>query len=128
MIHRHSPLPAVQIFSTMPRPIKPASHVPYPEPTRLPQKPLPRLLAPHLLEQRQIQGHLLAHPRRPLRMIPLLHVRVRMDECAQRATVDDEPGDKGAKLLRREEVDFERGDRVRADGALADLVDAEFGD
>ena len=61
-------------------------------------------------------------------MISLLHVRVRMDKSTQRATVDDEPGDKGAKLLRREEVDFEHGDRVRANGTFADLVDAEFRD
>lgn len=42
--------------------------------------------------------------------------------------MDHQPRDEGAELGGGEEVDFEHGDGVRADGAVEEGVDAEFGD
>lgn len=51
-----------------------------------------------------------------------------MDQDTERAAVDDEPGDEGAELCRREDVHLKHGDWVRADGLLPELVDAQLGD
>lgn len=53
---------------------------------------------------------------------------VRMDQGAERAAVDDQPGHEGAELRGREEADLEHGDGVRPDGLLPERVDAELGD
>lgn len=67
---------------------------------------LPLLLPPiqppqHLCMQRKP----LPHPRRPLRMIPLLLprlLRIRMYQRRQRSAIDHQPTHKGSKLRRRE--------------------------
>lgn len=56
----------------------------------------PRFL---LLEQPQIQRQRLSHPSGPLRMIPLLVIRIRMHQCRQRSSVDHQPRDKGTELF-----------------------------
>lgn len=69
-------------------------------------------------------------------MIPLLLLvlarhgvdGVGMDQGAERATVDDEPRDEGPELCRREDVDLEHGDRVRSNGLVPELIDAQFRD
>lgn len=52
---------------------------------------------------------------------------VGVDEGAERATVDDEPRDKGAELGGREDVYLEHRHRVWADGDVPESVDAQFG-
>lgn len=59
---------------------------------------------------------------------PVLTHRAGMHQRAQRAPVDHQPGDEGAKLRGREEVDLEHGDGVWADGFVPDAVGAEFRD
>lgn len=54
--------------------------------------------------------------------------RVGVDQDTERAAVDDEPGNEGAELRRREDVHLEHGDRVWADGLLPEPVDAQLGD
>lgn len=59
-------------------------------------------------------------------MIPLLlrfHT-VGVDEDAQRTAVDNEPGNKSAKLRGREEVHLEHGHGMWADRAVEEGVDA----
>lgn len=51
-----------------------------------------------------------------------------MQQRAQRAPPDHQPRDERAELLGREEVDLEHARVVRADRAVPELVDAEFGD
>jgi hypothetical protein len=51
-----------------------------------------------------------------------------VNEGTERATVDYEPGDEGPELCGREDVDLKHGDRVRPDGLVPELVDAQFGD
>lgn len=103
-----------------------------PLPLRFPLQllPSPRLPLLHQLKNPQIQRNPLPQPRRALRMIPLLLLirRIRMDQRAQRAPIDDQPRDEGAELRGREEVHFEHGDGVWADGFVEEGVDAEFGD
>lgn len=63
-------------------------------------------------------------------MIPLvltLH-RVRMHQGTQRPAINHQPWDKRPELRGREQVDLEHGDGMRADGAIEERVDAEFGD
>lgn len=52
--------------------------------------------------------------------------RVGVHQRRQRATPDREPGDEGAELGGREQVDFEHGDRVGADGLVPEGVDAQL--
>ena len=54
--------------------------------------------------------------------------RVRVHEDGQRAPVNGEPWDEGAELDRREEVDLEHRDGVRADGLVPEFVDPQLGD
>lgn len=61
-------------------------------------------------------------------MISQLVVGVGMDEGAERAAVDDEPGDEGAELGGREEVYFEHAHRMRSDWLRPYLIDTQFGD
>lgn len=65
-------------------------------------------------------------PRGQLRVIPKLVIGVRVHEGAERAAVDDEPCHEGAELHRRKKINLEHTDRVRADRALPDRVDAEL--
>lgn len=51
-----------------------------------------------------------------------------MHQCTQRTPINHQPGDEGAELRGREEVDFEHGDGVGADGFVEEGVYAEFGD
>jgi hypothetical protein len=95
-----------------------------------------RLRSRHPLKQSQIQGNPFTHPRRPLRMIPLLLGlfsgdgidRIRMDKNAQRTPIYDEPGYESTELGGREEVYFEHGHGVGTDRGFPEFVDAEFGD
>lgn len=104
---------------------------------------LPNLSRPRLLllydrkEQIIVKRQPLPHPDRPLRVIPQLRLslrltlprfRVRMYENGKRAPVDGEPRDEGAELRRREEVDLEHGDGVRADGLVPEPIDPQLGD
>lgn len=78
-----------------------------------------------LPEHCQVQRVPLAHPGCPLRVVPLVvpFERVRVDQRRQRPAVDHQPRDERAELLRREDVDLEHPDRMRADGAVEELVD-----
>ena len=42
--------------------------------------------------------------------------------------MDHQPGDKRTELRWSEQVDFEHGDGVRADGTVEEGVDSELGD
>lgn len=100
--------------------------------------PLPNLLLPHRIKYTQIQRDLIAQPRRPLRVVAQLRLRlegvgplgdrVRVDQRRQRAPPDDQPGDEGAELRGREEVYLEHGVRVGADWFFPEAVDPELGD
>lgn len=59
-------------------------------------------------------------------MIPHIVPGIRVQQRRQRAAVDDEPGDEGAKLLGGEQVDLEHARVVRADGPVPQLVDAQL--
>ena len=64
-------------------------------------------------------------------MIPLILAlvdRIRMDQGTEWAPMDHQPGDEGTKLCRSEQINFEHGDGVRADGTVEEGVDSEFGD
>lgn len=61
-------------------------------------------------------------------MVPHIIPRIRVHERAQRAPVDDEPGDEGAELRGREDVDLEHSDWMRTEGFFEEWVGAEFGD
>lgn len=50
-----------------------------------------------------------------------------MNQSTQRATVNDQPRNESSKLRRREEVDFEHGHRMGADGPVPDSVNAKLG-
>ena len=82
----------------------------------------------HAVEWSQVQRHGVAHPRGALGVIALVVAGVGMDQGRQRASMDHEPGDEGAELQRREDVDFEHAHRVRSDGVMPDAIDAEFGE
>lgn len=51
-----------------------------------------------------------------------------MDESGQRTPVNHQPRDESTELFGGEEVYLEHADGVRANGAVPDGVDAEFGD
>ena len=51
-----------------------------------------------------------------------------MDEHAQRAPVDDQPGYESPKLRWGEYIYFEHGDRMRANGPVEETVDAKLWD
>ena len=51
-----------------------------------------------------------------------------MDQGAQRATVDHEPGDEGTKLCRRKEVHLKHGDGMRPNRLILEFVDSQLGD
>lgn len=63
-------------------------------------------------------------------MIPLLFLirRIRMNQHAKRPAMNHQPRDERAELRGCEQVDFEHGDGVWADGFVEECVDAEFGD
>lgn len=84
----------------------------------------------NLPKQPQIQRQPLPQPRRALRMIPnllALRIRIRMHQRTQRPAVDHQPGNKSPELGGCEQVHFEHGDGVRADGVVEEAVDAKFG-
>lgn len=54
--------------------------------------------------------------------------RVWMHQHRQRASPDGQPGDEGAELGGREQVHLEHGDRVGANGAVPEGVDAQLGE
>lgn len=93
---------------------------------------LPLLPFLHQLENPQIQRDPIPQPRRPLRMIPLLLSRsfggIRMHQRTQRSPINHQPGDECAELRWCEDIDFEHGDGVGAEGSVEEGVDAEFGD
>lgn len=70
----------------------------------------------------------MTHPHRVLRVVAATVARVRMDQDAQGAVIDCEPGDEGAELGRGEKIDLEHGLRVRADGFVVDGVEGQFGE
>jgi hypothetical protein len=57
-----------------------------------------RLLCVHS-KGAHVQRHRLSHPRRPLSVIPLGIIRVRMDQRRQRSSVNDQPGDESSELF-----------------------------
>jgi hypothetical protein len=57
----------------------------------------------------------------------LIH-RIGMQQSTQRATIDNQPRNKGAELRWRVDVHLEHSDRVRPDRDLPELVDAELWD
>ena len=61
-------------------------------------------------------------------MIPQLIIRIWMNQRRQRAPINPQPGNEGAELLGREDVDFEHCYGVRTDWSVPDAIDAEFGD
>lgn len=67
----------------------------------------------------------------PLPFIMLARLRVDgvgVDQRTEWTAVDDEPWDESPELGGGEEVYFEHGGGVRADGRVPESVDAEFGD
>jgi hypothetical protein len=52
-----------------------------------------------LMEHLQMQRQWLSHPCRPLCMISEFIVGVRMDQCRERSSVDDQPWNESTKLL-----------------------------
>src|SRR5690242_4719933 len=60
-------------------------------------------------------------------MVPFFVVCIGMDESGQRTSVDHQPRDEGAKLLRREQIDFKHADRMRAKRSIPNFVDPELG-
>ena len=52
-----------------------------------------------------------------------LIIGIGMDQRAERSSIDDQPGDKGAELSGCEDVDFEHGYRMWPDGFVPDFVD-----
>lgn len=73
------------------------------------------------------QVQFMTNPHRILRVVEATLARVRMDQDAQRAVVDCEPGDEGSELGGSEKIDFEHGLRVRANGFVVDGVEGQFG-
>jgi hypothetical protein len=80
------------------------------------------------LKNPQIQRDPLPQPRCTLRVIPFIFPwrRIGMDEHAQRAPVDDQPGYESPKLRWGEYIYFEHGDRMRANGPVEETVDAKL--
>jgi hypothetical protein len=54
--------------------------------------------------------------------------RIGVNQRGQGTAPNCEPCDKSPKLRRGEDVDFKHGHRVRANGAIPELVHPEFGD
>ena len=65
-------------------------------------------------------------PSSPLTMIPNIIPRIRMNQRTKRPPPHHKPAHKLPKLLRSEHSHLEHPDRVRADGALEERVDAQF--
>lgn len=61
-------------------------------------------------------------------MVPFFVVCIGMNESGQRTSVDHQPRDEGAKLLRREQIDFKHADWMRAKRSIPNLINSEFGD
>jgi hypothetical protein len=59
-------------------------------------------------------------------LVLVVVVGVRMDKGAQRAPIDDEPGDESAELGRSEDVHFEHRQGMWSDGPIPDLIDPKF--
>lgn len=80
-----------------------------------------------LLEDAKVQGDTIAHPGRALRMVPICIACIRVDQRRQRATIDDQPRNKGTKLRWREDVDLEHRYRVQTEWLAPKLIHGQLG-
>lgn len=82
-----------------------------------------------LFENTRIQGDSISQPSGALSMVALilrLH-RIGMKQSTQRATIDNQPGNKGTELCGCEEVHLEHGHRMRANRSVPETVDPQLG-
>jgi len=77
-----------------------------------------------LPEHFRTQRQWLPHPRRSLRMVPQLIVRIGMNKRRQWTPVDHQPRNESSKLLWSEEIHLKHAYWMRAQRLIPDFVDA----